>query len=122
MQSTINNLQKENEKLKRKTIDPTKFEEWNEDDVINWIFSLENGLFEQSYGDILSKEIKNAELSGSDLIELNTNDMKMFGINKFKHKKILEKHIQKLVQQNHTKNQDVMNNDNEGVNAPTAYI
>ena len=39
MQLTIEKLKKENAKLKRKTVDPTKFEEWNEDDVINWIFS-----------------------------------------------------------------------------------
>ena len=122
MQLTINNLKKENRKLKRKAIDPTKFEDWNEDDVMNWIFSLENGLFEESYGDILSKEIKNAELSGSDLIELNTNDIKGFGINVFKHRKILEKNIKKLIQKKQIKNQSIMNNDNEGVNAPTAYI
>eukprot|EP01084_Bolivina_argentea_P161906 281782_1 len=119
MQLTINELEKENKMLKKKAIDVTNFEQWDSDDIINWIFSIENGLFEQNYGVVLRKEITNAELTGTDLIEMNTNDIKGFGINVFKHRKVLEKEIQKLVQA-----KDISNNIavNEGSNAPTAYI
>ena len=42
-----------------------------------------------------------------------------FGINVFKHRKILDKHIQKLTQSNDDSN-DIINNENEGT-APTEY-
>ena len=120
MKLVIKTLKEENKKIKQNAIDTTKYEEWNEDDIINWIFTLENGLFYDFYCDILPKEIKDSQLKGPDLIELNTADLKGFGINVFKHRKILEKHIQKLIQQKNINNHGI--NDDEGANAPTAYI
>eukprot|EP01084_Bolivina_argentea_P218203 370335_1 len=128
MQFTIDNLKEENNKLKL-TLKRrhTDFKEWDYNDVIEWIFSIENGLFQKHYENDLHREITENQLSGNDLVQLTTNDMKGFGIKLFKHKKLLEQHIQKLLNQNNNANQNNNENQNnhvvyENEGAQTPYI
>ena len=83
-------------KVKNK-IDVTKYSEWDNNDVLNWIFSIEDGLFEKNYGDILRKEIKNVKLDENGLIGIDQNYMKELGINTIKHRKLLQDNIKNLI-------------------------
>ena len=108
MQLTIQSLKEENNELKNKLVDSSEFEQWDYNQVINWIFSIENGLFKQNYGDVLKQEIILSELCGKDLISLNINDMKAFKINKFSDRKLLQNHIQNLTKsKNEPPNKDL---------------
>eukprot|EP01083_Nonionella_stella_P190918 706981_1 len=52
------NIETMKEQIKVKTAVSLKCIAWNNEEVINWIFSIENGLFKQRYGDDLAKELK----------------------------------------------------------------
>ena len=63
-------LRDENRELKLKHIDESKYKEWDYKQIIFWILSLDNGLFKQ-YENTLSTKLKEADLEGSDLNEVN---------------------------------------------------
>ena len=69
----------------------------------------------------LGKEVEMQQLSGKDLKELAKSDLKDLGIVVFKERNLLYQKIRELVNNNCGK-QVYKNVDNEGGNAPTAYI
>eukprot|EP01084_Bolivina_argentea_P016958 31661_1 len=115
----INDLKNEIRTLKVKSIDINEFKEWNEDDVLNWIFSIDNGLFIK-YENKLKEEIKSCEIKGIDLLKVTRTDIKEFGVTKFADQKVLQEHIETLKQTKNKKRRQV--GYNEGINVPTAYI
>merc|ERR1712154_271552 len=115
---TINDLKNQIQKLKVKALDINLFTEWDSNDVLNWILSIENGVFGK-YEKKLKQEIMEGEVTGNDLLTLNVEDIKTLGISKFAHRKLLLSNIAKLIQIQDNDNKQNMNDiNNEGINAP----
>eukprot|EP01084_Bolivina_argentea_P135992 239547_1 len=97
------------EQIKVKTAVSLKCIAWNNEEVINWIFSIENGLFKQ-YEIILMDLIFIRGINGSNL---HTMDFESIGIDKSEHVELLKTHIKKLVQIKADKLKNENENDKE---------
>ena len=109
------------ERLLRKVkggVDEKKYMEWDADDVTDWIVGLD--VQYEKYEEVLRENLKNEEVEGGLLGELDKNDLHRLGVNVLKDKIGIMKHIQRLTRQNVPQ---MMNNEmNEGIDAPTAYL
>mmetsp|Transcript_45703 Transcript_45703/g.73150 ORF Transcript_45703/g.73150 Transcript_45703/m.73150 type:complete len:293 (+) Transcript_45703:120-998(+) len=122
MELMIESLKKENEELKKKNLDETQFRQWNHEEILCWILSIDDAYFSQ-YSDVLSKELMNCQLLGADLPDLSNKDIRDLGVRLFSDAKKLEKHIQRLVQENSpAQKSKSAYPENEGFAAPTAFI
>ena len=72
------------------------FMKWDHNDIANWVLNLDDGLFRKYESDIRGKLFEE-DVSGEDLVDVNYEDIKGWGIKSFKHKKILANRIQELV-------------------------
>eukprot|EP01084_Bolivina_argentea_P275597 470048_1 len=116
MEIEINKLKKENKELRRNNINTKNYKQWNWEQIIFWILSLDDGKYNQ-YENQLMKHLKEEAIEGDDLTEIKEDDLMRWGIKKFKDKKNVMKYIKQLTNNNH------QNVDNEGGKpAPTAYI
>eukprot|EP01084_Bolivina_argentea_P195152 334861_1 len=115
----INELSAENKRLRLKCIDTTNYEQWNHDEILMWIMSLDNGRFTK-YEQKLKQSLAEEDVSGVNLQEVDVADIKGWGVVNFNDKKYLMRQIQQLVQ-NVVKKVNDMNNEGNNV-APTAYI
>ena len=95
MEIELNALKQQIQILKAQNIDPSKHETWDYENIIYWIMSLEDGRFSK-YKEVLKKAFVEEELKGSDLGQVDINDVKNWGIKPFGDKKALFNHIQSL--------------------------
>ena len=72
------------------------YSEWTHLDILNWILSVEDGLF-VPYMDTLSKSFSEEHVNGSHLNDLDKADNKSLGVKDFEHKQLLFKHIKILI-------------------------
>ena len=72
------------------------YSEWNHLQILNWILSLENGLFIQ-HKDVLSKSLSEERVKGSHLEDVDKEDIKSWGMKDFEHKQMLFKNIKILI-------------------------
>ena len=79
-----------------KFIDTRNYLNWNDEDILRWIMSLDDGLFNM-YEDILRKSFREEGVTGKDLNRVEPLDIKCWGIMDFRHKKSLYEHIQSLI-------------------------
>ena len=91
----LNELKGKYDKLYRKVIDKNNYEKWNADMITNWIISL--GQEYEPYEKLLRMNLKKESLDGSCLKELDKNDLHRFGVENFKHKSAILRHIQQLI-------------------------
>eukprot|EP01084_Bolivina_argentea_P234248 394355_1 len=110
----IEDLMQENKQLKIKSLDKCKYKEWNSDQILFWILSLENGKY-LKYESVLSKALNEEVVTGEDLDAVDTSDIKGWGIVQFKDKKCLQQHIKTLISSHNVGNEG-------GSVAPTAFI
>ena len=78
------------------TMDVSNYSKWNDEEILKWIMKLDNGMF-VVYKDILSANLKEENVCGADLDNVEIMDIKCWGIHDFKHKKKLFQYIQSLV-------------------------
>eukprot|EP01084_Bolivina_argentea_P200299 342523_1 len=71
---------------------------WSYEDIVLWILSLENGRFKK-YEDILSETLKRECITGNLLGQVETSNIKDWGIKQFADKKCLFDHIKSLIEQ-----------------------
>ena len=71
------------------------FMSWDHNGVLQWILSLKQGTF-MEYKDVLMKRIVEKNVSGSDLIQVNMEDIRDWGIDKFDHVIMLHTQIKAL--------------------------
>ena len=109
-------LKNEIKELKLKNIDESKYLEWDYEEIVSWIISLDNGRY------CKYEEKLKTELNGTNLQRVDQNDIKSWGVKKFDDKKDLYLAIQDLVNKSNKKQNVNNNNMNEGDNVPTAYI
>ena len=69
--------------------------DWNHEDILEWILSLDNGIFVQ-YQSELTRVLKEENVSGDDLSIVDMDDLKRWGVKQFKHLKLLSKRIKEL--------------------------
>ena len=93
----------ENKKLRMSAMDVNKLEQWECDQILTWILSCDDGRFKR-YETILAKNLKEEEISGVDLQDVDGADVKRWGITKFSDIKILCYNIKQLVDRNRDKN------------------
>jgi hypothetical protein len=90
---------------------------WKYDDIVKWVISLDNGIY-ASYGKQLFEMLKQNQMTGEDLKDLNRTDLASFGIKVFKHRVAILKHIDNLVNgkdssSNSQPNQNISANTND---------
>ena len=68
---------------------------WNDEDVLQWIMSLNNGLFLE-YKSVLKQKLKDENVTGSSLRNIYKVDIKFWGIKNMEHVQILHQKIQML--------------------------
>merc|ERR1712083_530267 len=95
----IKELEEHVAELRLKVNDPSSYLKWNWENVLMWILSLENGRF-KSYESVLQHSLSEEDFGGKYLGDVDTADIKGWGIKSFADKKDLVKHIENLVQQN----------------------
>lgn len=89
-------LKEEIKKLRLEQLNPLKYKEWNHEEILQWILSLDDGRF-MKYEEKLRIEIGEEEPSGQDLDEVKKEDIKRWGIKKFADINKLKKCIDDLV-------------------------
>jgi len=84
--------------LKLKAIDPSLFMEWEWEDIVHWILSLEEGRYKM-YEGVLRKSLSEAEMKGEWLPEVDdfNSEVNLWGVKPFKDRRNLAKHFQDLV-------------------------
>ena len=103
---------------RKHNIDIKNYQNWNYDNITDWIISLDDGIYEK-YEKILREQLKDEEMSGDVLSTLDKNDLGRFGIKNYKHKLAILNHIKKLTSKQNNNNNIMAFN--EG-NNQTAYI
>eukprot|EP01084_Bolivina_argentea_P231453 390326_1 len=111
-----NTLKIQIKQLKKQNIDISKWKTWNTEEVLLWVLSLENDRY-LKYENKLKSALIEESVTGEDLNDVDSNDIKRWGVVTFKDNKILIKKIKELINNNNYKS-----NMNEGINAKTAYI
>ena len=80
--------------LSKVRVNESEYEGWDSDMITDWIINLDVDY--QGYEDILRKTLKEEEVEGVLLPELDRNDLHRFGIKVLKHKISIMKHIKRL--------------------------
>merc|ERR1712154_720146 len=117
-------LKEEVKRLKMQCIDKARYEQWSHEQVTEWILSLDNGRYNK-YEKILRKTLKEEEVDGETLQDVDGADLKRWGITKMKDFKFLQREITKLVagKAKPGASMDVNALANEGANtAPAAFV
>ena len=122
-------MRKEIEDLKLKTLNERDYKKWKHHEIFLWIISIEdkdgNKVFVK-YENELKKELSSSALIGTDLETIDKSDLKDFGVTVYRDRQLLFQRIKQLINANNNDKKQNMNdnnfNENEGGNAPTAYI
>ena len=77
-------------------IDEQKYKEWDYEDILQWILSLEHGLFRR-YEFVLTRALMDEDVKGKHLEHVDKGDLHRWGIKAFAHKVELYQCIQELV-------------------------
>lgn len=119
---TIAELREKVKELEMKALDPSKFMEWDCNQIHFWIMGLEGGRFKK-YETVLKDSLSADEVMGEDLLNVNPLVLKAWGVKDRKDSKGLNKYIQDLVAQNQTVyEQPAMAAPKQNEGAPTAYM
>ena len=98
-QMKIHGLEEQVAALKLKAIDESKFMEWEWEEVLLWILSIEKGRYKK-YESVLRQSLSEEEVKGEYLGNVDSADIKGWGIKSFLDKKDLCNHISDLVERN----------------------
>ena len=121
-QRTIAELKNKVKELELNSLDVSKFMDWDWEQIVFWIMSVEGGRFKK-YEAVLKEVLNEQEIVGEDLLDVNPLVIKQWRIKDRKDRVALNGHIQELIQQNGPDKAAPMNpkaNVNEG--APTAFL
>jgi len=113
-------LKAEIKRLKLQSLDTSKFEEWGHDEIAEWILGLGDGKLAQ-YADELRERLKEEQMEGSGLKDVDAGDLKLWGFTKFADRKYVQRQIEELVN-NQAAVTAIPLKANEGAHAPTAFL
>lgn len=118
----LQGLREEVKRLKLKCLDPSKYEDWGPEEICEWILGLGNGKLAK-YEKVLRENLKEEEVVGSMLGDVDGGDLKGWGISKFADKQFLKTEIAILVgKQPAALASSSSAMANEGAKAITSYI
>ena len=107
-------LEEKVKRLEMRIFDTGMYESWGWEEILQWIMCIDDGRFSK-YEPDLRKSLQEEEPSGSDLVTVNTEDIKRWGIKKFSDIKLLSENIKQLSgKDNHNHNQNIAVANNEG--------
>ena len=110
LQLSLNQTRNELNKLKQERImDPSRYEQWNADNLITWICNLDGGKYNK-YRQKLMKAFNNEGVNGSNVHHLDKQELRGFGVDSFSDRANIYQHIQALVNAGNNK-QNEMHND-----------
>ena len=72
------------------------FLSWDHTQIALWIFSLENGSL-LPYKEKVEQNLKDNNVTGTELLHIEMEDINAWGIDEFVHVKLVYKHIKSLV-------------------------
>lgn len=128
LQSTIDTLKTENRRLKMPSFKGNDYSEWGPQEICDWIINIENGKL-CKYEEVLGRNLKEEEVTGEMLQEIDGADLKRWGISKFADIKMVLKQIGQLIDgrthgdQSQTSSAALRSCTFEGVKtAPTVFI
>ena len=98
-------IKKELTEIKRKNIDPTRYMEWTLDQFVVWISCLDDEKFKK-YEETLREAFERDGIDGSAIVDIEKNDWIPWGIQSFKDRTSLQRHIQHLKEQNANNNKN----------------
>jgi len=71
------------------------YKNWSPESIVKYVISLDKGIY-KPYAEPLLEALKQNQMTGEDLPELNKNDLFSFGVKIFRHRVALIRHFQKL--------------------------
>ena len=98
-QRRISELEQQVKELTVKALDPSRFAEWDWEQILFWIMSLEGGPFKK-YESELKSALSTDKVTGEELLDVTPLVLKAWGIKDRKESVALNGYIQRLVQQN----------------------
>ena len=99
VQMELDEVRSELSMMKRKqNLNPSRYLQWNSDEAVDWICSIENGRFVK-YEDALRPCFAEEGVTGTDLEHITQSALRDWGVKTFKDRIALEKEIQQLVAQ-----------------------
>ena len=113
----IQEMEDEIEELKLKLIDINRFKEWDENDVLRWIFSINNGYLKKYEKLIIYTRGTD---KGTDLLQIHRKELREFGIIIFADQTPLYNKLEELRRINDNYQANVVQNDHDQ-HAPLAY-
>ena len=105
-----------NEMRKRIRMDVSRYLEWTSDELVDWIMTLDGGDRYQIYEVQLRSSFNSEGVDGQGLGDISTIELKSWGINSFKDRNNIHKHIQNVIKGGVNNNDN--DNDNNGNVAP----
>jgi len=87
------------------------YKNWSPESIVKYVISLDKGVY-QPYAETLLQSLKENQMTGEDLPELNKNDLFSFGVKIFRHRVSLIRHFQKLAGKDYisSKEEDIEDN------------
>merc|ERR1712083_964007 len=89
--------------LELSNLDVDQYEDWNWEQCLFWMMSLENGRF-KPYEAALKQALSLADMTGEELSEVSIFVLKSWGVKDGKERKGLHGRIHDLVQRNRSQN------------------
>ena len=89
-------LKEENKRLKLQLLDESKYMEWGSDEIAAWFINLDPDRMKQ-YEKAVSRALKEDEVNGSFLAEVDGGELRQWGIQKIGDRKFVQKEIARLV-------------------------
>ena len=80
-QMELEQLREEVKRLKLLSLDETKYMDWNAEEISEWILNLDIDRMSK-YEDVIRKNVKEDEVDGSLLSEVDGGDLRVWGIGK----------------------------------------
>merc|ERR1712176_1012288 len=106
-----NELKVKYDKQQKKLLLDKNYTEWDCNDIVQWLCSIENGRYKK-YESKISMAIKDENITGQHLMDIDKNDLHRIGITDFGDKKSVLNHIKSLKVDKNDENDE---NDVEGV-------
>ena len=123
MKMELMEIKQELNKMKRlRAINIKNYLNWNADEVVDWISTLDDGKYEQY--DVGLRLIFNKEgVDGQAIVHIDKLSLRDWGVNDFKDRSNIYNHCQKLINQQELINkQEIRNNNDENEGAGTVFI
>ena len=101
-QASLQEMTSKYERLRRnKQIDEKNWREWDTEDAVAWVLSLDDKFEIVGYGDELRRHWQEEDVQGEQLGQIEKGDLHRWGVKNFQHKNKIMTEIKRLTAQQH---------------------